>query len=412
VDDSFNDVLTSLRIEAIAPENVVELFQHCNFGGWRVNFPVGNFVRADLESRGGINDDASSIRIKEGFKATLFVDNNFSGRFIVLGAGEHTCFTQFNFNDVLSSLRVEKDDDPGPTPCVPGDEIDPDNPPTPPTTIRDWISNHDANGSIMTRISFDRHIVVYVDDQVDRTAIGWVQPLISRAVRYMKKTYDPDFHYGPDRIFLFLHQGRFGGGTISSYFDAFSNFRNAADGGANNWGLNADNRVARDILTHELCHIVEGSSNGVHESPAFEVWRDSKWAEFFQFDLYKALGEEQDATRVFNRFMATEDNFPAAGTRWFRDWFYPLWLDGGGTCQGGEVMGRFFRLLKVHFPKVPENGGRNLTYARRMNLGEFVHFTSGALGRDLSGRAQAAFRGGFSLAQFNQARATFPGIVY
>ena len=75
-------------------------------------------------------------------------------------------------------------------------------------------------------------------------------------------------------------------------------------------------------------------------------------------------------------------------------------------------MDRFFGLLSQHFPKRPENDNRNLVYTRRMNAGEFVHFVSGAVGRDLSGLAQQAFNSGFNRAQFDQARAAFPGITY
>ena len=441
VTQSFNDVLSSLRIESVG--STVQLFQHCNFGGWQANFPTGSFDTAALVSRGGIDNDASSIKIATGFRATLFDGNSQTGRSITLTGGETACFVGLSFNDALSSLRVEPDSGVTPTPtrtpvpptptptptptttpttptptptqppgvCVPGDEIDPDLPPTPPLTQADWIRNHASTP--MTRVAFDRHVVVYADDQVNTGAVlTWVPDIASRTARYMKQTYDPQFTYGPDRIFVFLHQGRFGGGTISSYFDAFSTFRNATDAGSGDWNVNANNRIARDVLTHEFAHIVEGSSNGVHESPAFEQWKDSKWAEFFQYDLYKALGLEQDAQRVFDRFMAARNNFPAPNTAWFRDWFHPLWVEGGGTCQGGRVMARFFRLLKDHFPKREENGGRNLTYARRMTLGEFVHFSSGAAGKNLSARAQQAFTTGFSLAEFEQARRDFPGVTY
>ena len=50
-------------------------------------------------------------------------------------------------------------------------------------------------------------------------------------------------------------------------------------------------------------------------------------------------------------------------------------------------MDRFFGLLNQHFPKRLENDDRNLIYNRRMNAGEFVHFMSGAVGRNLSGMA-------------------------
>ena len=75
-------------------------------------------------------------------------------------------------------------------------------------------------------------------------------------------------------------------------------------------------------------------------------------------------------------------------------------------------MAKFFRLVSQHFPKQPENGGRNMIYSRRMNLGELVHFTSAAAGRNLSSLATTAFGTAFTTAQFNQARTDFPALTY
>ena len=49
-------------------------------------------------------------------------------------------------------------------------------------------------------------------------------------------------------------------------------------------------------------------------------------------------------------------------------------------------MNRFFRELAQHFPR--DSGG---AYTRRMNWGEYVHFTSGAAAADMSGQAARAF---------------------
>ncbi|HEY0710768.1 MAG TPA: hypothetical protein VGG33_28445, partial [Polyangia bacterium] len=271
----------------------------------------------------------------------------------------------------------------------------------PPATVGCWINGHGATP--LTRASYDGHIAVYHDRDVTAGAAAWVQPFMSQAFQYAKATYDPESRYGPDCLYVFLHQGRFLGGTISNYFDAFSNFRNATDVGASGWerGTNID------LLSHELAHIVEGASNGTHESPAFTVWGDSKWAELFQYDLYVALGLTADAERVFQKFSNTVENFPQPNTRWFRDWFYPLWRDHGKA----RVMASYFRLLAQHFPKRLENGNRNPIFTRRMTLAEYVHFTSGAAGKDLTALATTAFGTGF-VAQMAKARADFPAVVY
>jgi hypothetical protein len=70
-------------------------------------------------------------------------------------------------------------------------------------------------------------------------------------------------------------------------------------------------------------------------------------------------------------------------TRWFKNWFHPLWTDVGG---GPQVMVRFFQLLAEHFP----HGGDN-RYVRDLNWGEYLHFTSGAARSDLTELARRAF---------------------
>ena len=87
---------------------IVQLYQHCSFGGWVAGFTgTGNFNTADIVGRGGIDNDASSIRIAAGFKATLFNGNGQTGTSLVLNAGDTACLVAGNFNDVLSSLRIE-----------------------------------------------------------------------------------------------------------------------------------------------------------------------------------------------------------------------------------------------------------------------------------------------------------------
>jgi hypothetical protein len=162
-------------------------------------------------------------------------------------------------------------------------------------------------------------------------------------------------------------------------------------------------RAASEAAERQLALLIEGANNGVHGSPAFALWHDSKWMEFYQYDAYLGAGMMEDAARVFTRFTSTTDNFPRAGTHWFRDWFYPLWRDHGHA----QVMVKFFKLLATHFPK---NG---TSYSRNLNWGEFVHFMSGAAGTDLEAQATMAF--GWPPereAQFTKAKTDFPMITY
>jgi hypothetical protein len=91
---------------------IVQLYQHCDFGGWVASFTAaGNFNTSDVVSRGGIDNDASAIKIAAGFKVTLFANDQQTGTAVTLTAGDTACFTasNLNFNDLLSSLRIEVD---------------------------------------------------------------------------------------------------------------------------------------------------------------------------------------------------------------------------------------------------------------------------------------------------------------
>lgn len=84
---------------------IVRLYQHCNYGGWVANFNTGNFSTANIVSAGGIDNDASSLRIAPGYQATLYPNSNFGGTPLIL-TGDVGCLVGNNFNDVLSSMVV------------------------------------------------------------------------------------------------------------------------------------------------------------------------------------------------------------------------------------------------------------------------------------------------------------------
>jgi chitodextrinase len=87
---------------------IVQLYQHCNFGGWVANFTgTGNVNTSDLVSHGGVDNDASSIRVAPGFRVTLFNGNQQSGGSLVINAGNTACLVASNFNDIVSSMRIE-----------------------------------------------------------------------------------------------------------------------------------------------------------------------------------------------------------------------------------------------------------------------------------------------------------------
>lgn len=112
-----------------------------------------------------------------------------------------------------------------------------------------------------------------------------------------------------------------------------------------------------------------------------------------------------EANRVFANDYDKSETFPNPDhpTYWFKDWFYPIWLNYGQST----VLKNFFELLAEHFHQY------NGEYARRLNWGEFVHFWSGAAGVNLKPLATAAFGWDSTWEQeFIQAQVDFPGVTY
>jgi hypothetical protein len=263
---------------------------------------------------------------------------------------------------------------------------------TPPAT---WQEHWFEHNQLLNREYYDNDVAVYHDNDVN-PATTWMNSFSGDIWRYVKRVYG-DFG-SENRLYAIFHTGKYGGGHPSTYFDAGHDYRNVIDiGTAGNWDCKCGWNI--DVISHEIAHIVELGSKGVHGSPAFGLWGDSKWAEIFNYDIYINLGMSAEATRTYNTLINSSDNFPRAGTYWFRDWFYPIYRDHGGAV----ALNRYFELLAQYFPK----NGNN--YSRGMNWGEFVHFWSGAAGADLKARATAAF--GWTSeyeAQFNQAKIDFP----
>lgn len=83
---------------------VATVYQHCNYNGYAVALPVGNYTLAQLKSYGINNDDLSSVKVANGYKITLYYDDNFGGSTVTISSGSNNCLG--NFNDKASSVKV------------------------------------------------------------------------------------------------------------------------------------------------------------------------------------------------------------------------------------------------------------------------------------------------------------------
>ena len=87
------------------PVTRATVFQHCNYTGWSVGLDVGNYNLAALQSRGFVDNDASSIQVSSGYEVVLYQNDNFTGTSRVVTATDD-CFVNEGFNDNVTSLIV------------------------------------------------------------------------------------------------------------------------------------------------------------------------------------------------------------------------------------------------------------------------------------------------------------------
>ncbi len=271
-----------------------------------------------------------------------------------------------------------------------------------PEIQEDWFE-HDQ---LIERIFFNDQIAIYFDADVNRE-YTWMNDYLTDAWKYTKDVYG-DFgveETDESRMYGVFHTGRFGGGHPGTYLNPRHGFRNIIDVGAGPWDCRCGTPL--DLVTHEIAHIVEFAALGVHGSPSFSLWGDSKWAEIYQYDVYDGLGMTVERDRWYAQMIASTDNIPVPGVNWFRDFWMPLYTDYGGT----DLLRNYFTTLAENFPTVPReyNGNDGVAYANGLNWGEFIHFWSGAAGADITQVATDAF--GWTNdyeRQFQQAQRDYP----
>ncbi len=100
-------------IEVVAQtsgDSVATISQNCSFTGWNVGLEVGAYTLTDLQSRGFVNNDASSIQLTNGYEAVFYDNDDFTGQSITVSASDD-CLVDQSFNDVASSVVIRAIDD-------------------------------------------------------------------------------------------------------------------------------------------------------------------------------------------------------------------------------------------------------------------------------------------------------------
>ena len=91
----------------LEPDNVVTLYEHCDYGGGAVSRPVGRY---DMSELGVGNDIISAVKVAPGYQVTVYEHMNFGGRSQTFTTDMPCLKTtpQGYWNDMVSSYVVSK----------------------------------------------------------------------------------------------------------------------------------------------------------------------------------------------------------------------------------------------------------------------------------------------------------------
>jgi hypothetical protein len=171
-----------------------------------------------------------------------------------------------------------------------------------------WTEHWFEHKLVLSRVYYDNNVVVYYDDGMNK-AVTWPYHILSDAWAYVNKTYGNMGN--PARLFVVLHQGTYGGGHPSPYFDASHDYRNTIDCGLDNWERLDMQQIL--IPIHEMGHLVNNASHGTKGSPSDILWGDSKFMEIFQLRCADAhIGYQRKRSKTgIRRICSTQyDDFP------------------------------------------------------------------------------------------------------
>jgi hypothetical protein len=87
-----------------ATTDLITVYKDCNYTGFSGGLTIGDYNLARLNTLGVLNDDISSIKVAQGFKAILYQDDNFAGASTTI-TSDNTCLNT-TWNDKVSSIRI------------------------------------------------------------------------------------------------------------------------------------------------------------------------------------------------------------------------------------------------------------------------------------------------------------------
>jgi hypothetical protein len=314
----------------------------------------GNGVAGSAPASGGIPGSAASG--SGGYSGSASSNGGISGSPSVAGA------------PVM--FPIGGDGNEGLGGAAPNLEVCPGGPEPPLTWTEDWFEHTEK----LQRVYYDACIAMYFDAAVAPEAEDWLVPFLDAAWSYSLRTYG---QVGDERLYVVVHQDKHYGGHSAIYGEASHGYRNVIDMGADSWPPGD-----YDLPSHLLAFVVDWA--GAHSkfgAPQAHHYQNEGFPLIYKYDLYVALNLTNVATAALDYFNTLNNDEPAPGTYWFRDWFYPLWRDHGHA----KVFANYMTLLDKHYPADVDHWMPFMTY------GEYFHFMSGAAGEDLEPLAREAF---------------------
>ena len=90
---------------------VATLYRDCNYGGTATSLPAGDYTLSQLQAKGMLDNDLSSLQVNAGYQLVLYENDNFTGASLTLTANAGCLVSNprgaGNWNDQASSLRVQ-----------------------------------------------------------------------------------------------------------------------------------------------------------------------------------------------------------------------------------------------------------------------------------------------------------------
>lgn len=106
----YNEAVTSVivrksaNVSSSAP--AVTLYTHCNYRGGSIQLPAGRYDRQALKNARIGENTVSSIKVNEGYRATIYDGAKFDAKSLVL-SGDDDCLDNDDMNEKLSSMVIE-----------------------------------------------------------------------------------------------------------------------------------------------------------------------------------------------------------------------------------------------------------------------------------------------------------------